>query len=328
MTLADLGERGFIERIAPGCLVDAERVIVGIGDDCAVIRADADHDRVSLVTTDMLVEQVHFLRDAITPRQLGAKALAVNLSDIAAMGGQPHDAFISLAIPPGLTLEYLDELYAGLKGMAARHGVNISGGDTTAARGDLVINVALTGEAGRRKVLLRSGARPGDRIYVTGNLGDSAAGLHAVLHGHTRDDETAAELVRRHHEPVPHLEQGQRIAATGLAHAMIDLSDGLVADLGHICDQSRVGCALEAAHLPLSPELERYCAAHHLDPIELALAGGEDYVLLFTADPGIIAQIDAVDIGEIVTADSRTMTRNGTGPAPLGHTGWDHLRRW
>ncbi len=325
MSLAEIGEFGFIERIAPGCIVDGERVIVGIGDDCAVIRCA--EDRVMLITTDLLIEGVHFLRDAITPRQLGTKALAVNLSDIAAMGGRALDVFISIAIPEDLSLEFLDELYVGMKTLAAQHRVNILGGDTTASKRDLAINVAVTGEARAERVLLRSGARPGDRILVTGPLGDSAGGLHAILNSHAGEDEVATELVRRHHEPVPHLKQGAAIAATGLAHAMIDLSDGLAPDLGHVCKQSGVGCRVVAERLPVSEELQRYCTTHDLDATSLALTGGENYVLLLTANPAIAGEIDAFDIGEILSGDAREVVGANGSTTPLGRGGWDHLRR-
>jgi thiamine-monophosphate kinase len=330
MKLSDLGEFGLIARIAEHCVARPEGVVKGIGDDCAVVRASGG--RLTLVTVDLLVERVHFLRGAITPEQLGAKALAVNLSDVAAMGGTPRDAFVSLAVPPDMTVEYLDAFYAGMKAMAARHAVNLLGGDTTGSKADLVINIALTGEVDEREVLYRGGARVGDAIYVTGPLGDSAGGLDAVLNARAEGSAAARELVRRHHEPIPHVDAGRRIAASGHARAMIDVSDGLASDLGHLCDESRVGAEVEAARVPVSPELATHCAAHGMDATRLAISGGEDYVLLLAADPAIEAALAGSGvalrrIGRIVDAGRREIVHPDGSREPLVPTGWDHFRR-
>jgi thiamine-monophosphate kinase len=327
--LSQLGEFGFISRIETGAVVRPGDVVRGIGDDCAVTRGRPGWLR--LVTTDLLVERVHFLRGAIHPRQLGAKALAVNLSDIAAMGGIPLDAYVSIAVPTNVPVEELDEIYAGLKLLAAEWDVNLLGGDTTASLADLVVNVALTGEVEEDRVLYRSGARPGDTLFVTGTLGDSRGGLDAILNGRAAESDAARELVRRHHEPRPHLREGRLVAACGLAHAMIDVSDGLSADLPHVCERSRVGVEVFEAQLPLSPELEAYASAHGADAAAFALSGGEDYVLLLAGEERLPAALagsgtTVVPIGRVVGDGRREFVRRSGDRVPLASSGWDHFR--
>jgi thiamine-monophosphate kinase len=328
MNLGEIGEFGFIDRISRGLVTRPDGIVCGIGDDCAVTHGAGS--RLRLLTTDLLIERVHFLLSAITFRQLGAKALAVSLSDIAAMGGTPLDAYVSLAVPGGVAVEQLDELYAGLREMASRFTVNVLGGDTTGSKGDLVINVALTGEVEEEHILYRGGARPGDTLYVSGFLGDSVAGLDAVVNGRASQDATAAELARRHHEPQPHVHEARTIAATGLAHAMIDVSDGLASDLPHVCDRSQVGAEVYEESLPLSPELLAYAARHGLSPHALALSGGEDYVLLLAGDARLReaaggAGVTLFPIGQVLDAGRRELVRRDGTRVPLARGGWDHF---
>ncbi len=322
-----LGEFEFIARVSDGCLRHPERVLKGIGDDCAVL--PGPEGLVHLVTTDLLVERVHFLRDTHTPSQIGAKAMVVNLSDIAAMGGEPLWAFVSLAVPRDLGLHELDEVYRGLKDMAARFDVDILGGDTTASAQDLIINVALIGRAEADKVLYRHGALPGDTVFVTGPLGDSALGLHVLLHGTADEGPDARELVKRHLEPRPALRIGASIAASGLAHAMIDVSDGLGADLGHILDSSHLGCRIDAAALPLSEEARSYSLRHGLDPLDAALTGGEDYVLIATGKARLAEVVPCcVPIGFLTRDPSRVLVYPDGRSEELRPRGWDHFRWW
>ena len=207
MKLKENGEFGFIDRIKPLCLISEEEVIKAIGDDCAVYEIEGS--RVGLLTTDMLVEKVHFLRDRISPRDLGYKTLAVNLSDVARMGGIPRNAFLSIALPEDVTVEYLDELYEGMMGLGQEAGVNVLGGDTTGSKNDLVLNIALTGEAERDSVLYRDGARPGDMIYVNGPLGESAAGLEIILNDIKLEGGLREHLLRAHYRPEIFILQGQ-----------------------------------------------------------------------------------------------------------------------
>jgi thiamine-monophosphate kinase len=331
--LNELGEFAFIDRITPGCQgSDPRRVIRGIGDDAAVIDSG---DGLLLVTTDMLVERVHFLRGTISYRQLGYKALAVNLSDIAAMGGVPHEAFISIAIPPTISVEELDELYDGMKALARNTGVNLVGGDTTGSKLDLCINVAVTGSVPRGEVLYRSGARAGDRILVTGTLGDSAGGLTILLEHPELPAEVERVLLAAHFEPELYLHEARLLAASGAAHAAIDLSDGLASDLRHVCRASGVGAIVDETSLPLSPALRQLCAAAGRDLLRLALGGGEDYRLLVAVDPSHVGELQTLiaertgrtlfDVGEIVAGDSIRLRSSDGSCRELELTGFDHF---
>jgi thiamine-monophosphate kinase len=333
--LTELGEFAFIDRITPGCqAADASRVLRGIGDDAAVIDAGGD---LLLVTTDMLIERVHFLRGTISYRQLGSKALAVNLSDIAAMGGVPHEAFISIAIPPTVSVEELDELYDGMKELARSTGVNVLGGDTTGSKADLCLNLVVTGSVPRGEVLCRTGARVGDRILVSGTLGDSAGGLVVLLEGPTVPSAVAEPLLRAHYEPELYLAEARLLAASGAAHAAIDLSDGLASDLRHVCRGSGVGAIVDAPSLPLSAALRALCDATGHDILRLALGGGEDYRLLATVDPGRVAELQAAvaartgrtlfDIGGIVPGDTIRLRQADGSCRPLEVTGFDHFAK-
>jgi thiamine-monophosphate kinase len=331
--LEDLGEFQFIDRITPGCVKgEPKRVIQGIGDDAAVVYAA---DGCQLLTTDMLVERVHFVRGSITPRQLGYKALAVNLADIAAMGGTAHDAYVSLAIPLDLNVEELEEFYDGMKELAHSCGVNLLGGDTAVSKQDLCISIVVTGSAPPDEVLYRSGARVGDRIVVTGTLGDSAGGLEVLRSRPQLPGPASEALLAAHHTPAVYLEEARILASSGLAHSGIDLSDGLASDLRHICTRSGVGAVIDAASIPLSEEFEALCSAVGKDPINLALSGGEDYRLLVTVDPegvGLLArQINGAtgrnlyDIGEIVPGDEIVVRLADGATELLTSGGWDHF---
>ncbi len=278
--LSDIGEFGFIERVNRQMILRPEGVLQGIGDDASVFEPRAGS--VLLITTDMLVEGVHFMLEATSFRLLGRKSLAVNLSDMAAMGAEPLDAYVSLAVPGKLSLEDLEELYKGLREMASEHGINILGGDTTSSKGPLVINVALTGCAPREQVVLRSGAKPGELIYVTGTLGDAGAGLDLILRGRTWPEEKSAPLLRAHLDPRPQVLEGLFLAQRGYATSMMDLSDGLASDLRRICERSGVGAMLMEEAIPFSEALRQYALEFGLNPLSMALGGGEDYCLLLT----------------------------------------------
>lgn len=329
MKISELGEFGLIRRLTADLATNDERVVCGIGDDCSAIRRSSG--LLDLVTTDLLVERVHFLRQTLTPKQLGHKAMSVNLSDIAAMGGRPENAYVSLAVPADLTVEYLDELYLGLRAAAEPHGVRLLGGDTTGSKADLVINVAVTGVVAESEVLYRRGARPGDRIFVSGPLGDSGAGLFALLDKEDRRDDNAVRLIDRHLQPIAQVKAGRAIAKSGLATAMIDVSDGLVQDLGHICEASKVGAAIEQASLPLSAELTTFCRDRKLDPLKFALGGGEDYVLLLTGDSQLadklkVQKITLHPIGAITDGRQRLLKKTDGSLESLEEMGWDHFR--
>jgi thiamine-monophosphate kinase len=262
------------------CHFSSEKLVKGIGDDCAVI--GPYENKLFLITTDLLVEDVHFTWGKISPEHLGQKAVAVNLSDIAAMGGKALHLFLSLCIPKSSSIKDLHSIYGGIKTMCERYAVNILGGDTSASPDRLMINVSVLGEVNEKEVLYRDGARPGDDIYVTGTLGDSAAGLKLIKRELSAPEALAKALINAHNLPLPCMETGRMIARTRLASAMIDLSDGLLADLGHVCEASDVGANLYHSALPISPELETLSEVNDFDPHDLALSGGEDYRLLVT----------------------------------------------
>jgi thiamine-monophosphate kinase len=257
-------------------------VVLGIGDDTAIIKPPPG--RHLLLTTDLLVEDIHFTLSTSTYEDIGYKAAVANLSDIAAMGGTPHALAVSIAIPRSVNAADVTRLYRGLMAACRPYGVSLIGGDTSASRHGLFLSVTLTGYVAPKRILRRDGARIGDIVYVTGTLGDSLAGLQLLQKrprkGISRRD--IRYLITRHHRPTPRVQTGQFLAARGLATAAIDVSDGLSGDLVHLCEQSAVGVHIDASALPLSRACRAYAVATKTNPIQLALRGGEDYELLFT----------------------------------------------
>jgi thiamine-monophosphate kinase len=334
MSLKEIGEFGFIDRISRGCFIRADGVVVAIGDDAAALETDAR--RLQLVTTDLLVERAHFLRDATSGFNLGYKSLAVNLSDIAAMGGDAREAFVSIGIPDDCPLAFLDDLYRGMQHLAAEFNVNILGGDTTGSKQDLIINVVVTGWVDRQEMLLRSGAQVGDIIFCTGTLGDSRAGLHLIINRLPADTPPLRALFEAHVLPKPYLREGRFLAASGGVHAAIDVSDGLSSDLGHILRASGVGARLVAQQMPISSHLQQFCAQFGFEPTDFALAGGEDYTLLCTAArqqaDRISEQYRAVfgqtlhPLGEITDTGRMEMVDPDHRLRDITPTGWDHFK--
>jgi thiamine-monophosphate kinase len=326
MTLGELGEFGFIERLAARVHA-SPGVTIGIGDDAAVVTPTPGH--VTLVSTDMLVEGIHFDLSYTDPFTLGRKSLAVNLSDIAAMGGHVRHALLSLAVPRTMTLEFLDRFMDGLLGKAAEFNLSLIGGDTCASPTGLVISVTVMGEQLPALVVNRQGARPGDLVFVSGTIGDSALGLKLLRRG-----ETGGATIR-HLDPDPRLREGAALAAAGLPSAMIDISDGLLADLGHILRLSGVGADLSLDKLPLSPHYRQHFSREtDTDPFALALAGGEDYELLFTAPPDRAPKIHQLFtdfnipvtvIGRIVSEGLRVAGLDGSDYIPSSR-GFNHFQ--
>ncbi len=326
MRLGELGEFGLINRIA-GRVARKDGVTIGIGDDAAGIASTPGW--LTLVTSDMLVEGIHFDLDLCDARTLGRKSLAVNLSDIAAMGGRPRHFLLSLAVPPVLPVEFLDGFVAGIMERAEEFDVALVGGDTCSSRDGLVISVTAIGEQRPGKVVRRCGAAPGDLILVTGTLGDAALGLELLRRG-----ERQGAAVARHLDPSPRVREGLSLVEAGLPTAMIDVSDGLLADLGHILDQSGVGARVELARLPLSPSFHRAAAALVHDPFVFPLAGGEDYELLFTVPPSRQAivpdvlkgcGVQASVIGEITGDGGLTVLNESGSVYPVAAKGYDHF---
>ena len=284
MDLRKIGEFGLIARIRNRMPVRSPGVFKGIGDDAAVSSLAPGMDLVS--TVDLLVEDVHFDRSLIPAYQLGRKSLAVNLSDIAAMGANPLFTLVSLAIPSGVSLEFIDDFFSGFGAMANAHGVALIGGDTSASPDRLFISITLLGEGKREALVYRHGAQPGDDLYVTGTLGDSLLGLHLARSqkGKTPSPE-GQYLLERHFNPSPRVQEGRTLARNNLARAMIDLSDGLFSDLLHICEESRVGAVIWTERIPLSAPFRSLVPASPGKGWQWALKGGEDYELLFSAPP-------------------------------------------
>lgn len=274
------GEFEFIKEVRSA--FEAPRGITGIGDDCAVIPQEPGRE--TLVSTDMLIEGTHFLKEDISPYQLGWKSAAVNFSDIAAMGGEPVGSFLALALPRDTAPGWENEFLRGYGDISREYGFPLLGGDTTASPDRISICVTVLGKAGLGSSRLRSYARSGDLICVTGTIGDSAAGLKAVLEGITRT-ETVSRLIEKHYLPRPRLLEGQVLAASEGVHAMMDISDGIASDLRHIMEESGLGAEVNLSGLPISEELKSFCSGYGYDPVRLALEGGEDYELLFTVQP-------------------------------------------
>jgi thiamine-monophosphate kinase len=332
MKLSALGEFGLIRRFSPPFLEHLAREITGIGDDCAVL--PWKDDRSLLVTTDMLVEDIHFLRRKIPPRDLGYKSLAVNLSDIAAMGGTPESAYLSLGLPGELDIQWIDDFFAGLRELGERENVSLLGGDTTKSPSIVIINLAVIGTVAATAVKYRSTARPGDVVCVTGFVGDSGGGLGILLEDRPMDED-ATYLVRQHHRPRAHLAEGRWLAARKGVHAMMDVSDGIDSDLRRIMERSHCAAALQIERLPISGQLERTAARYGWNPLDLAVAGGEDYCLLVTVDPDSIEETAAAFQAEFdsplhrigtITAQADELTYfKGTQRVELGKHGFDHF---
>ncbi|MEW6442460.1 MAG: thiamine-phosphate kinase [bacterium] len=333
--IGPLGEVRLIERIRRilGPAVD-DRVVLGIGDDAAAVKVA--EDKLLLLTCDIQIENTHFRRKDLSAYQLGRRAMAVNLSDLASMGGSPAFALASLGLPPNLPLSDFDDLFAGMRDRLAEFRATIIGGNLARSTDRTIVDITLVGEVAAGKLLTRSGARPGDRIYVTGTVGSSAAGYHVLeqLGGAGKDD--FAELVRAHLSPEPRVRAGLEIAGASAATSMIDLSDGLARDLLRVCESSRVGAEVSFEHLPIEPDLVRAAQELGKDPAELVLGGGEDYELLFTVSPRVssdrirhIASASATpmtEIGTILPPEAGCRWVDGSGRRrPLEPSGWEHF---
>jgi thiamine-monophosphate kinase len=294
MKLTEIGEFGLIKAITQ--MADkGQGVVMGVGDDAAVLTPSPG--KVLLVTTDCLLEGVHFKLEFTDYHSLGRKALAINLSDMGGCGGSPTAFLVSLAIPPETEVGSVRALYKGMMEQARTYGCSLVGGDTS--RGErLMISITLIGEAEKGKVVFRHGAKEGDRIFVTGTLGDSALGLRMLKNGVKE-----GHPVQQHLDPLPRVREGEEIARGGLATAMIDISDGLIADLGHILEESGVGAQIYLPLLPLSVPYREHVKPYYKNPYLLALAGGEDYELLFTAPGGRTEALKklAADLGTPIT---------------------------
>ncbi len=345
--LVALGEFGLIGLIRRRAQHRSPGMVSGIGDDAAVLAPEGDESL--LATTDMLLEGVHFQRRWGCPRELGRKALAVNLSDIAAMGGRPQYALLGLAIPgDGPSLQELEALLAGLEEEAAICGVTLVGGDTCASKSGLVLALTVLGRVPAGRSVMRSGAKPGDGLWLTGVVGGAAAGLLALEHGvrpgagwpdevsrpgwlGPEEEAAIRAAVAAHLTPVPRLTAGQ--ALVGCATAMIDVSDGIASDVGHLCVESRAAARILASRVPIHPGAAAMARLAGRDPLDLALRGGEDYELLFTAatDPrpvlaAAVPDLPVTRIGEVLAGDPVPRLVHADGREEVLAGGFDHLR--
>lgn len=327
MEIAKLGEFGLIEHIRKMAARKSSSVLLGMGDDAAALKCASSS--VLLATTDMLLEDVHFDLCYTDFYSLGWKSAAVNLSDIAAMGGIPRFCLTSLGIPSLVPVEQINNFYRGFSAVLRTYRALLVGGDTCLSRDKLVVNVVVLGECKKAQILSRAGAEPGDRIFVTGTLGDSAAGLELL-----RSRNAGAggkKLIQKHLRPVPRVEWGRLIARSKCANAMIDLSDGLSSDLAHICDESRVGARIFSADLPYSRSLRSAEDGLEKKMLHYALSGGEDYELLFTAPGRSRSKLQSLgipltEIGEITKTRKLLLVDRGT-EKPLLPTGYDHFAK-
>jgi thiamine-monophosphate kinase len=310
--------RGKVKR--SGSLLDGG---TGIGDDCAVVQIPRGHE--ALITTDFSLENIHFSRIWHPAASVGHRCLARGLSDIAAMGGEPLAAFLSLALPPKLRQSWVDRFLEGLLKLAVDFNVSLAGGDTAESPCNILADIVVLGSVPQGKAVLRSGARPGDSIYVTGELGASAATLKLLSQ---RRKKLSPRHFVRHFYPVPRIEVGRILRKEGLASAMIDVSDGLSTDLAHICEESGVGAELEAEAIPIATLRGK---GRKLD-LHYALHGGEDYELLFTARRGerVPSRIAGVAVSLIghVTRRRKVFLRGTDGvKRELASQGWEHFRK-
>jgi len=303
-----------IRRMARG----GESVLTGIGDDCAVLRLPPGLDL--LVTTDFTIEKVHFRRDWHRPELVGRRCLTRGLSDIAAMGGKPQAAFLSLAVPSDLPQKWVDRFLKGLLDLAEEFKLPLAGGDTAQSAGGIQADIVVVGSVPKGKAVLRSGAKPGERIYVTGELGWSAAALARLV----ESKPVGAEYFR-HFRPQARVAVGQSLRQRGVASAMIDLSDGLSTDLEHICKESHVGAEIEAEAIPRA----QVGVGKKRVALEFALHGGDDYELLFTSAAAVPSQVAGVRVTRIGwTTESAGMRLIGADgkQQPLQAGGWEHFK--
>jgi thiamine-monophosphate kinase len=316
-----ISEKALISRIRRASIRHSG-VALGIGDDCAILRLPAGHE--ILVTTDFNLEGIHFRREWHPPAPVGHRCLTRGLSDIAAMGGEPIAAFLSLAAPANLPQTWIGNFTHGLLALAENFKITLAGGDTAESPAGILVDIVVVGSVPRGKAVLRSGAKPGDRVYVTGDLGGSAAALGELRAG----EKSRPADYPRHFFPIPRVAVGRALRERGLASAMIDVSDGLSTDLAHICEESGVGAEI------LAPAIPRAFVGRKRKVVDLfhALHGGEDYELLFTAPPGRrvpnrIADVAITFIGNVIRDQHVTLISETGRRHKLRPQGWEHFRR-
>ncbi len=332
---SQIGEFGLIERIQKILgKAQNEKIILGIGDDTAVI--DIGGGKVQLVTCDIQIEGQHFHRNFLSPYQLGRRAMAVNLSDIAAMGGTPTFALVSLGVPTDFPVSDFEDLFRGFRDQLDEFDATVIGGNLARSDSGLIIDITMLGESKRDLFLTRSSASPGDRIFVTNFLGMAGAGVAILQHFGSEFPEKYEKFVTAYRQPLPRIHFGKKLAESGLVTAMLDISDGLAGDLNHICEQSRCGAVVLQEKLPFESDLAELKNISKKTPEEMALFGGEDYELLFTVkqDAEIEKIKNLADQAGVVTHEIGYLTEDKNGFVLQDSTGakrninpygWDHF---
>jgi thiamine-monophosphate kinase len=324
MKIKDIGgEFALIDQLSQIIPAAHAELVVGMGDDAAVIRSAPAPSPYLLVTTDILVEESHFRRAWATPEQIGIKAAECNISDIAAMGGTPTWMFVSLVLTREIDVEWVKGVYAGIARSCRRCGVIVAGGDTTLGAAN-TINITLLGSVLESDLCLRSQARAGDLLMVTGMLGASAAALALLL----AERKPSAYLLEKHLAPTCRLDVSRKIAP--LANAMIDISDGLGSEIHHICRQSHTGAYIEAARIPIHPDVRAAAADLGKNPLEFALSGGEDFELLFSIAPDKLAALEGAgltchQVGRVLAPDAALTLIHADGSKTPMPGGFDHF---
>jgi len=345
--LSDIGEWGIIERIKGDFPHHPSEVLLGIGDDAAAVRVEG---KVLLFSSDLLIEDIHFKTEYTPPFLLGRKAVAVNVSDIAAMGGVPRYLLLSLAAPQDLPFSFLTEFSAGLSAEAKEHNISLLGGDTSAGE-KITIDILIIGETEEERIVKRAGAEPGDLIFVTGSLGDSGMGFTLLKAGFRMDKEgrvsslgdlsdedkrAASTLLSAHLAPKPEFPLGRILAEQGIPKAMLDISDGLAKDLRNLVRASKIGARIYEDKIPLSSPLIHFAKKFYQKPLDYALNGGEDYRLLFTAHPSKRKEIDELsahlgvritEIGEIMEGTAGIILMGKDGKERDIRGGYDHFEK-
>ena len=329
-----LGEFGLIDRLSRNFKHQAKNTVLKIGDDCAVYSSS----KKQLVSTDALIENIHFKLSTISPELLGKKAIAVNFSDIAAMGGIPTRILITLGISNNISTSFIDKLYKGIHKICKLYDVELSGGDTVSSPKSFFINITVIGESRKGKLFTRKGANIGDLIFTTGTLGDSSLGLKILSNKRWKyTSKSRTHLLDKHFNPIPRILESQLLVRSSLkVTSMIDISDGLAQDLHHICKQSETGAIIYEEKLPLSPAFSKVCTDNKLKYLPLILNGGEDYELLFTLPSDGVkklyrqfekAKALVTHIGEITKSSNKVslVRKNGKREALPKLSGFNHF---